>query len=193
MGMVYFFELDAPRTVYKNDVRIEREFSIKHPEIWEMLQNKNFTSYYKKILGTLKENYVEALDRNFFLPVVNILNFPDITENMRLIKDDRLRVSVYFGRKIIDEETNKEIDGTLIWQQYKDLLQNMTMGYAEKMVKLSQVSAKMNYFIYQLGQNMKLCYTEQIGELFYIKEGEQYFEDGRLKKDVIQGEVVEFI
>jgi len=67
------------------------------------------------------------------------------------------------------------------------------MRYAEKIVKLSQIRAKMTYFIYELDKNVKLCYTEQIGDLFYIEEGEQYFQDGRLKKNIMQGMGAEFI
>ena len=51
----------------------------------------------------------------------------------------------------------------------------------------------MTYFIYELDKNVKLCYTEQIGDLFYIEEGEQYFQDGRLKKNIMQGMGAEFI
>ena len=193
MGKVYFFKLDAPKNIYCNDIRVEQEFSIERPEIWDMLCKKDFSSYYNKILGILMENYIEMLERKFFLPVVNTLNFPEVTKHMKLIEEDKLRVSVYFGREIMDDENNEIIDGRFIWQEYKKLLQNMKMRYAEKIVKLSQIRAKMTYFIYELDKNVKLCYTEQIGDLFYIEEGEQYFQDGRLKKNIMQGMGAEFI
>ena len=192
-GEVYFFELDAPKLIYSQDIRIEKEFSIKQPDIWEMLCNKDFSSYYNKILETLMKNYVDDLGQMFFRPIVNFLNFPEVTKHMELINEKALRVSVYFGREIIDEENNEIIDGKSIWNKYKELLQNRNMGYAEKIVKLSQIKAKMNYFIYQLGKNVSLCYTERIGDMFYIEDGEQYFENGRLKKNIVQGKEVEFI
>ncbi len=48
----------------------------------------------------------------------------------------------------------------------------------------------MNCFIYQLSQpRIEVSYDEQIGELFYIKEGEKYFRNGRLNRAMLQGQL----
>lgn len=50
----------------------------------------------------------------------------------------------------------------------------------------------MDYFIYQV-RKIDCAYTEQIGELFYLENGEEYIEDGKLNRAKIEGEIAEFI
>ena len=40
---------------------------------------------------------------------------------------------------------------------------------------------------------MEISYKEQIGELFYVEDGEKYFENGRLNRKLVQGQLGEFI
>lgn len=192
-GIVYFFRLDKPGKVYKNDVRSEWELLIINEEIRDMLKNKDFTSYYAKVLETLKKNNADEMEQNFFAEDVEKLNFPEVKKHMQLIDEDRLNVSVYLGRKIFVEETAETFDGNELWKEYKELLQNMEMGYAEKKVKLSRIMAKMNCFIYQISKRLEVGYNEQIGELFYIADGEKYFEDGKLNRKMIQGQLGEYV
>lgn len=192
-GIVYFFQLDMPGKVYTDDIRSERELLITRPEVWRMLVNKDFGVYYAKILEIWKDNRAELMDQEFFQQQVGKLDFPNVKRHMQLIDDNRMSISVYLGRKIFDEANGEVIDGNHLWKNYKELLQDMAMGYAEKKIKLSALMAKMNYFIYQIYQNMEVSYDDQIGELFYIEDGEKYFEDGRLNRKKIQGQLGEFV
>ena len=192
-GIVYFFWLDAPQKVYTRDIRIEREYMITQPEIWNMLENKDFEAYYGKILSTWKRNYGKVMDEDFFRERVGMLDFPQVKKHMRLIADDRLNISVFLGRRLIDDESGEVIDGNALWQEYKKLLKNGEMGYAEKKVKMSNVLAKMNCFTYQLYQELDVGFDDQIGELFYIADGENYFEDGRLNRKKLTGQLGEFV
>lgn len=36
-------------------------------------------------------------------------------------------------------------------------------------------------------------YNDKVGEIFYIEDGEQYFENGKLNRQKLQGEIGEFI
>ena len=67
------------------------------------------------------------------------------------------------------------------------------MEYAEKRVKLSYVTSKMNCFIYQIKRNQDLLYNDKVGEIFYIEDGEKYFKNGKLDRKKIQGEVGRFV
>lgn len=192
-GIVYFFWLDAPQKVYARDIRIEREYMITQPEIWNMLENKDFEAYYGKILSTWKRNYGKVMDEDFFRERVGMLDFPQVKKHMRLIDDNRLNISVFLGRRLIDDESGEVIDGNALWQEYKKLLKNGEMGYAEKKVKMSNVLAKMNCFTYQLYQELDVGFDDQIGELFYIADGENYFEDGRLNRKKLTGQLGEFV
>ena len=192
-GVVYFFQLDTPRGIYRNDIRTEREFMITQPEIWDMLENKDFESYYGRILKIWKRNYGEVMGQDFFGKQVGELDFPQVKKHMQLIDDDRLNISVFLGRKLVDDESGEVIDGNALWKEYKELLRNGEMGYAKKKVQMSDIMAKMNCFIYQLYQELDVSFDDQIGELFYIADGENYFEDGRLNRKKLTGQLGEFV
>lgn len=192
-GKVYFFQLDAPGRIYRNDTRSEWEFLITQQDIWDMLERKDFNAYYTKILDSWKANRAGGVEKEFFSGEVCRLDFSKIKKHMQLIDEKNMNVSVYFGRKISDPVSGETMDGNAIWEEYKRLLQDMEMGYAEKRIQLSVVMEKMNCFIYQTGQSMEIGYKEQIGELFYVEDGEKYFENGRLNRKLVQGQLGEFI
>lgn len=80
-----------------------------------------------------------------------------------------------------------------LWNAYAKLLADSKMDYAEKQVRLSQITSKMNYFIYQIKRNTDLIYNDQIGDIFYIEDGEKYFNNGKLDRQKMQGEIGEFV
>lgn len=191
-GIVYFFEMDNPKTIYGGgDSRVNREFRITNENIWGFLKNKNFPAYYKEILDLWKKNNEKDSERKVYFDIVKDLDFPKIKEEMRLIDEKSWNVCVYLAR-IITNEYGEEIDGRILWESYKSLLYDTEMNYAERKVKLSEITAKMNYFMYQVEQ-IDCTYGEQIGEIFYIEEGENYIENGKIKREMIQGKITEFI
>lgn len=190
-GIVYFFQMDNPKKIYKGDCRANQEFLITNEDIWECLKNKNFPAYYKRILDLWKEKYEKNSNRDVYSNMVEMLDFPKVKKKMQLIDEDNWNVSVYLGRVITDEQ-GQEIDGRKVWEAYKNLLYDSEMNYAERKVKLSQVTAKMNYFMYQV-QQVDCTYDEQIGEVFYIEDGEEYIENGKLNRAIIVGQLAEFI
>ncbi len=193
-GEVYFFNLDRVDKIYKDDFRVNKESSLLDNEMRKILKNKNFYEYYDKVLKLLKESNSALNDGNiekFFKENVWMLNFNKISERMKLIEDDNWSMSVYLARNIHESEVN--LDGEKIWNDYKWLLQDNKMNFSEKQVKLSNVRSKMNYFIYEISKNMDLPYNDKIGELYYIENGEKYFENGKLDKEKFKNEVGMFI
>jgi CRISPR-associated endonuclease/helicase Cas3 len=67
------------------------------------------------------------------------------------------------------------------------------MDYAEKQIKLSAVRSEMNNFIYEIYKNENFTYNDRVGELYYIEEGEKYFDDGKLNKERFLSGVGDFI
>ena len=188
-GLVYFFELDNWQKIYREDVRLRKEFTLENREIRDILQNKDFQKYYEKILAELKKNRNEntgelGLD-DFFHRKVGALKWPDVRERMKLIPDNHQIMEVYLSRKLQDEN-GQMMDGQKIWTEYKELIQNVTMPYAQKRVRLSEVRSQMNYFVYQIKQNPDLNYNDKIGELICIDNGEKYFIDGKLDRKKLQ-------
>lgn len=102
-------------------------------------------------------------------------------------------ISVYLGREVMGED-KEIIDGRKIWEEYKDLLENETIEYSEKIVKLRNLRSKMNEFIYQFSEKTKFQEDEQIGDIYYIENGEKYFdENGVLNRKILENETDLFL
>lgn len=190
-GIVYFFQMDNPQKIYTGDSRANQEFRITNETIWEWMKNKNFPEYYKGILDLWKKNHERDSEINVYSDLVKKLDFPKIKKKMQLIDESRWNVSVYLARVVVNEQGEK-IDGKKVWESYKKLLYDTEISYAPKKVKLSEITAKMNYFMYQV-QQVDCTYDEQIGEIFYIEEGEKYIKNGKINRAMIVGQISEFI
>lgn len=197
-GWVYFFKLDEPEAIYgrDKDIRVEKKFTLENPEMRELLVQKDFQEYYGRILDVLKQAHVNNVGDSglisFFQNQVSRLDYNAVKRKMNLISEDTWSMSVYLARVLLDEN-GEEIDGRKIWKEYGELLRNLHMDYSEKKVKLSRLKSKMNYFIYQVKRKFNLDYSDKIGELFYIHDGEKYFDHGKLNRERIKSDIEEFI
>lgn len=182
-GVVYFFNLDEAKSIYKEDVRGDERFTLMVPEIRTLLETKNFSAFYESdILPVLKKKG-EMIDKNnlkeFFSQKVGILNMPEVAEKMKLIDDNTQGIFICFGRKLGD------VDSRMLWRKYKELLENTQMNYAEKKVRLHDLRSEMNAFIYQFKNSALVEANEHIGDLYFIENGEEYFdENGVLKREL---------
>ena len=77
--------------------------------------------------------------------------------------------------------------GRFVWDEYKQLIEETEMEYSERKVKLHNVRSKMNAFIYQFSCKAEFMEDEQIGELYYIENGEAYFDEN----DILRRELFE--
>jgi len=184
-GIVYFFNLDKATLIYGNDVRLEKELTLESDEMKNVLKEKLFMEFYEKVFDRIIQNN-NSLDikknTNKFFAKVGSLDIPEISERMRLIKDTERNYPVFLAREI--KQLNGEtLDGKKVWNSYSMLLKESTMGYAQWRIELSQVKSQMNYFIYNITKNTIIPYNDQIGEIYYIENGEQYFENGKLNRD----------
>jgi CRISPR-associated endonuclease/helicase Cas3 len=198
-GIVYFFNLDKTDGIYKNDVRVNKELSLLDENMRTILIRKNFEVYYFPVLKLIREKYNNTFNEsnleNFFQKDVAKLNFKTIEKRMELIEENTWNMSVYLARTITMEEgINKTIiDGKEIWENYRKLLKDNAMDYSKKQVELSEVKSKMNYFIYQISKNNDLIYNDKIGEIYYIENGDKYFDGEKLDKDKFKKEIGMFI
>lgn len=182
-GVVYFFNLDEAKSIYKEDVRRDERVTLMVPEIRTFLETKNFSAFYESdILPVLKKKG-EMIDKNnlkeFFSQKVGILNMPEVAEKMKLIDDNTQGIFICFGRKLGD------VDSRMLWWEYKELLENTQVNYAEKKVRLHDLRSEMNAFIYQFKNSALVEANEHIGDLYFIENGEEYFdENGVLKREL---------
>ena len=111
---------------------------------------------------------------------------------MKLIEDNKWSMSVYLAR-VLEKNDGTFIDGSEVWEKYRDILSDNKMNYAEKQVKLSNVRSEMNNFIYEVLKNENFCYSDKVGELYYIEDGEKYFDNGKLNKERFQSGIGDFL
>lgn len=195
-GIVYFFNYDNAKSIYKNDVRLNDELTLKSEDMRLILKEKNFDSYYCKVLEMIRsQNNSLSVEKNineFFLQVMK-LNAPTISDRMKLIDDDDWHCTVFLNRRLT--LINGDIlDGEKIWNEYKQLILNKeNYGYAEWRVKLSIIKSKMNYFLYQIKRTSSFPYTEQLGEIYYIENSDQYFEGDKFIREVFENQIGTFI
>lgn len=184
-GIVYFFDMCQAESIYRGDLRINHEFTLANQDMKEILSNKKFEGYYKPVLDALKIQINESMDEEgleeFFKNRVEKADFKAIDKRMKLIEEDDWHRSVYLSRRIMLSD-GTTLDGAVIWNEYKELLMNQTMNYAEKQIELSRVRSNMANFIYQLKKNSNLAYSDYVGELYMIEKGDIFFENGKLNK-----------
>lgn len=153
----------------------------------EILKTKSFEDYYEEILEIEKrkkngenENNLE----NFFREEVGKLNYPEVSKKMRLIDDQREMMNVFLSRNLI-LPNGEEVCGDEIWQEYESLLHDQEMDYSEQRVRLHETKCKMNMFVYQIekGSTFPWDEYEQIGDMYFIKNGDDYFENGILNRE----------
>ena len=179
-GIAYFFDMDDASGIYKGDKRIEKEKTLANETIREYLTTKDFEAYYEKEIVPLLVKEGRKLNENnledFFCEGVGYLDMEKVSSRMRLIDDKRQVVSLYLGR-VIHDENGEKLDGRSLWEQYKELLETNEMDYPEKKVKLHDIRSKMNAFIYEFTNQIRVQEDEQIGDLYYIENGEEYFDE----------------
>lgn len=194
-GIVYFFNLDKATNIYKEDDRVQKNLTLINDDMKELLLKKNFDSYYQKLLIALAKRAKKSNDNNvedFFRDYVACLDYGAVSKRMELILDTRDRVTIFLGRTVIDINGD-EFDGKDIWNQYVDLLKNNEIDYAKKVYELSVVKSKMNYFMYQVSNKCQFDFKEQIGDIFYIENGDDYILDGKLNTALFETENELFI
>lgn len=185
-GIVYFFDLcDAAKIYGKNDFRSSADYTLRNEEMRDILVNKNFQKYYEKVLGSLQRSLNQSSGkegiRSFVDQEIGKLEFGKVEKRMRLIEEKNWAISVFLARKI-QLPDGESLDGHEVWNQYKMILSKPQEDYAKFRVKLSQINSKLNLFIYKIKKNSNLTFNDRIGEIYYLENGDDFFEENRLNK-----------
>lgn len=185
-GDIYFFDIDNFHTIYRYDYRSDNSLTLKNQEMRMILEDKNFSLYYTKVLNALKVNRNQNTDREglkyFYDDIVYRLNYREVANKMKLIDDNEWIVTVVLCRQI-EIDDGKIIDGLEVWNRYKELLENNEMDYAEKQIELIKTRSLLHYFTYQFSKNMDIHYNDCIGDLLCIWDADDYFINGKLNRE----------
>ena len=158
-------------------------------DIQDILLEKKFEIYYDEIIKCI-ENYKSRLNDNnidnFIKEKVGNLESKDVKEKMKLI--DELNEYTIFLNIDIELEDGTILVGSEVWNEYKEIVMNNDISYAKKRVMLSHIMEKVDFFTYKL-RKFTNCYSDCIGDIFYIEDGKQYFTDGKFDRTKFGEEV----
>jgi CRISPR-associated endonuclease/helicase Cas3 len=175
----YFFNYDDARKIYRDDQRVD--YPVTLPYIATLLKNKDFAGIYEGILRDVKmQGTARTREHIQYLHQACLeQNYRMIEEKMRLISPT---YSIFLAHGLKTEEG--VISGQGIWQRYKALSVDKTLGYGEKQVRLSELAEAMSYFtytVYSIGEQRLLC-DEEFGGYYYIENGDIFIEDGKFNR-----------
>ena len=197
---VYFFNMDDESGIYKGDNRIE--FNLRTDEYKEVLESKDFTYFYDKVLTKLKlndQNIEQGVLGNFeaFEEDVKKLNYKEIQDKMQLIKSQNFRLYFPFALDIadydfeelknIDEFLNDDgwLDGQKVWKIFQEM--NSIEGYAKKEIQRYKLNSLMQFFTFNVVKYSEAQvlphYSEEFGGYYYIENWEEFIdEDGKFDR-----------
>lgn len=184
---VYFFDLDKTATIYKGDFRKQKQLTLVNDNIKEIFKSKDFEKYYEKVMKKIDEDKKMENKNNinyFMNEVVGILDMKEIKNKLKLI-DERYDEVTLFMNTTIELENKEILYGRKVWDEYKGLVTNKNMGYAEKRIKLSEIMEKVDYFTYKVNK-FEDSYNDSIGKnrsILYIEDAEKYFTEGKFDRD----------
>jgi CRISPR-associated endonuclease/helicase Cas3 len=174
----YFFDMDNAEPVYKRDFRLGKDIGLSNQDARQLLRDKHFGKFYKLILQRLKAYKNERNDNHIdvFLNYVGQLDFQKVSKHMELITDTSRTLFINYTLQLGDGST---LVGQEIWEQFKELIYDREMEYAERQVKLSAIQEKMSFFTFSYIGSPGL-YDDRIGEIYYVLKGELMMENESL-------------
>ena len=188
-GIVYFFNLYNASQIYKNEYRINKEFTLLNQEMQSVLSEKEFGKYYSRVLEVLKKLLNESSNaegiKSFTENEIGKLAYKSVSDRMKLIEDDEWSISVFMSRDI-NKSDGEIIHGVDVWSDYKKLLYGPKENYAKFMLEISQLNSKLNLFIYKIKKNSNITFNDKIGEIYYIENGDEFFENGKLNREKLE-------
>lgn len=188
----YFFDWDYAQSVYRGDFRTQKDLTLQNSKMQTLLKNVDFETYYDLVLAQIikhKSSSNAAIGLSGFIEqIVKPLNHKQLADYMKLIDESLGKVTLFINRKINTQINGEQmlLDGKIVWEMYKALQLNKEhLTYAKREVKLSQVKALMNYFMYEV-YTFDAPYTEKIGDIFYLEDGEKYFRNGKFDSSLLE-------
>lgn len=178
-GKAFFFNFDDATSIYRKDVRLD--YSIVMPEVRQWLIDKNFADAYESVMSVLFKKTSAPNSQN----IINLkndcaqLNFKAIEERMRLI-DRNLQLFVPY---LLHE---KGINGYDVWQKFKLISSDKTMGYAQRKVELSALAQEMSYFTFTAYRGEEPFGVEEYLGYYYIPDGNCFIDsNGILDREAL--------
>lgn len=181
--MVFFFMVDEPKDVYRNDNRIQ--FTLKDEKMLDYLISKDFHGYYDNIMDILLDKTSQSNTQNIeaFKNKLLKLSYREVHEHMKLIDNRNVQLFLAYDAELESDGKREVIDGRALWQEYKVLCLDKAVGFAERQIKLSQLDEKMSYFTYNVPLKQAKSFHDEHFGFYYIENGEDFIEDGKFMRE----------
>lgn len=199
-GIVYFFNMDKVEDIYRGDNRLGLDLT--QTKYREILQNKEFDSYYKEVLGNIKrqgDRFQNGLMTNYdnFSELVKKLNYKEISKTMTLINSQnftlyfpfQIDLSIYEGVQEfvgLDEcfKTDGKLDGQKVWDEFKAL--NEIESFSKKEVQKSKINSLMQFFTFNIfkyydGQRPHI--GEEMYGYYFVENLEYITDEGKFDRE----------
>ncbi|GGL59322.1 CRISPR-associated helicase Cas3' [Sporolactobacillus putidus] len=166
----YFFDLDSASMIYKKDLRLEKD--LRNLDYQMDLIDKKFDHFYQLVFN----RFVQIRDKRdehfrYFESMVNGLQFQCIANHLVLIDQKTYSLVLNFPVTI----DQRILTGESTWKAFKQMLKNDRLSYAEQRVKLSMLSAQLDYFTFNTLKKPHF-FDERVGNLYYIQNPSDFIE-----------------
>lgn len=200
-GVVYFFDMDPIENIYRGDNRLGLD--LKNEKYREILLNKEFDEYYKKVLQNIKRQgnrFENGLLTNYgnFEQLIKKLNYKEISKTMTLINSQnftlyfpfQIELSKYKGIKEfenLDEafKTDGKLDGQKVWDEFE--LLNTIEGFAKREYGKSKLNSLMQFFTFTIlrfnSKQLPPYFTKEYMGYYFVKDLEFITEDGKFDRE----------
>lgn len=173
-AVAYFFNLDIPEKIYRNDVRTEKDFTLNNLDMQSLLRDKNFSEYYQKYiipeLNLRNQSRSSADDHKNYIEGLRDTDYYKISKFFRLI-DQSSKHSIFLNHD--SKDTNK-IEGSELWKKYLEIIYDRN-DFSKKKIRLMNIRSEMDSYLFEIYQKPS-DYQDYAGSIYYFEDGQPYFE-----------------
>ncbi len=198
-GIVYFFDMDDVDKIYRGDNRVG--FDLYDEKYRDILQNKQFSLYYKEVLDKIKlqgDRFQNGLMTNYdnFAQLLKKLNYKEISKTMTLINSQnftlyfpfQIDLSLYKEVKEFEDIEDKFLthgclDGQKVWDEFCEL--NSIEGYAKKQIYASKLNSLMQFFSFNLlkfNDKQRPYIGEEMYGYYFVNDLSYITDDGKFDR-----------
>ena len=183
---IYFFNIFDSKMIYKKDVRIN--FNLMQEKSREWFSMKNYDEYFDEVLNllTIEKSRHNLNNIENFYNLITKLKYKEVYKFLKLIEDESITIFIpqiiEVEEKIDNMTIKKTLNGIDIWKQYFEFIENKSLPYAEKQIKLSRLKKEFSYFTYNVKYKPSFKYSEVVGENMYLLDMNEYITNGKFDR-----------
>ncbi|GAB6282824.1 MAG: CRISPR-associated helicase/endonuclease Cas3 [Ignavibacterium sp.] len=170
---IFLFKSGIARYTYSSDIRFKEQKRIKQNQLFTILDQKDFDSYYDLVFQNINKFNIDdfAVNLSSYISYIKSLNFWEVRNNFELIKGNTISIfaPLEIDKKYFTESEVKFLEsfgieifgncisGKYIWEIYSELVTNREKDFIKAKAHLKIISSIMS----------KYCFSSWINSNFY--------------------------